>query len=1050
MFASLNVLKELQKHYETNPKDPLKGIIWHTQGSGKTALTYHLTKLIRDFFSPLNKKTKFYFIVDRLDLLEQAKNEFSKRGLCVHEAENKEDLSQKLKNSRVFEGSQGNDEIIVVNIQKFKAPNEEKAPNEDSSSAPKEIISKTELQEAAKDSHDLQRVFIIDEAHRSYDPKGCFYANLIECDKTAIKIALTGTPLLEDNAQDKATKKTFGNYLHTYSYAESIKDRHTLKLQLEIIEKSYKEKLQEIYRLLQESITIEDIEVKKETIFNHERYIKEMLYYIIRDLLNFRRVNNDENLKAMVVCFSSAQAKLANLLFNEVQEKVLQENPNLRILKKLQSSLILHDEQEVKEKIYSFKHENTDIVFVFNMLLTGFDLPNLKRLYIHRELKDHNLLQALARVNRPYHNMSFGYLIDFVGIKENYDKTTDDYLKELNQFNQSDFNIKDNLKDMFADREVLEKDIKNAYDDLFNYPIDDVEDMTSAIVNISGMNELLKVSHAINTLKINYNLIRTSSDEKILSLKEKIDIEKISKISSMLSKKAKQLHALKNINEPKNPNDLIVLEDLIALLDFKIEFKESKELRFKEKEDFFLKLDDNKLPKLAYDELLSYLFEKHFNDNDLHLKLDAIFNRISSNNAKLFNTKSTDKTTIALFESVSQYINEESKRANFTRTLLDKLKNFNFKQAFLNLQNQQGYDFFAPIFEYLLKDYNNAGGGKYAEYYTPLSIASIIAKLLVSEPTQSVKIYDPSAGTGTLLMALAHQIGTTSCTLYAQDISQKSLRMLKLNLILNDLTHSLRYAIEGNTLTNPYHSKDHKGKMDFIVSNPPFKLDFSNEHAEISQNKNDFFLGVPNIPKNDKSKMPIYTLFFQHCLNMLSPKGKGAIIVPTGFISAKSGVENKIVRHLVDERLVYGVICMPSQVFANTGTNVSVIFFQKTPSAKEVVLIDASKLGEEYTENKNKKTHLRTSDMDLILETFQNKAPKSDFCALVSFDEITEKNYSLNPGQYFTIEDTSEKISQAEFENLMQQYSSELASLFDESHNLQQEILETLKGVRFE
>ncbi|GAA9726763.1 type I restriction endonuclease subunit R [Helicobacter pylori] len=592
MFASLNVLKELQKHYETNPKDPLKGIIWHTQGSGKTALTYHLTKLIRDFFSRsnLNKKTKFYFIVDRLDLLEQAKNEFLKRGLCVHEAENKEDLSQKLKNSRVFEGSQGNDEIIVVNIQKFKSPNEEKAPNEDiSNSAPKEIISKIELQEATKDSHDLQRVFIIDEAHRSYDPKGCFYANLIECDKTAVKIALTGTPLLEDNAQDKATKKTFGNYLHTYSYAESIKDRHTLKLQLEIIEKSYKEKLQEIYRLLQESITIEDIEIKKETIFNDEKYIKVMLSYIVRDLLEFRRGNNDENLKAMVVCFSSTQAKLANLLFNEVQEKILQENPNLKILKKLQSSLILHDEQEVKEKIHSFKHEDTDIVFVFNMLLTGFDLPSLKRLYIHRELKDHNLLQALARVNRSYNNMSFGYLIDFVGIKENYDKTTDDYLKELNQFNQSGANSDSNIKDMFADREVLEKDIKNAYDDLFNYPIDDIEAMTSTIVSMSAMNELVKVSRAINTLKERYNLIRTSSDEKILSLKEKMDIEKISKISSMLHKKAKQLHALKNINEPKNPNDLIILEDLIALLDFKIEFKERKELRFKEQEEISAK-----------------------------------------------------------------------------------------------------------------------------------------------------------------------------------------------------------------------------------------------------------------------------------------------------------------------------------------------------------------------------------------------------------------------------------------------------------------------------
>ncbi|PUD13539.1 type I restriction endonuclease subunit R, partial [Helicobacter pylori] len=659
MFASLNVLKELQKHYENNPKDPLKGIIWHTQGSGKTALTYHLTKLIKDFFSPLNKKTKFYFIVDRLDLLEQAKNEFLKRGLCVHEAENKEDLSQKLKNSRVFEGPQGNDEIIVVNIQKFKAPNEEKAPNEDpSNSAPKEIISKTELQEATKDNHDLQRVFIIDEAHRSYDPKGCFYANLIECDKTAIKIALTGTPLLEDNAQDKATKNTFGNYLHTYSYAESIKDRHTLKLQLEIIEKSYKEKLQAIYRLLQESITIEDIEVKKETIFNHERYIKEMLFYIIRDLLEFRRVNNDENLKAMVICFSSAQAKLANLLFNEVQERVLQENPNLRILKKLQSSLILHDEQEVKEKIYSFKHENTDIVFVFNMLLTGFDLPNLKRLYIHRELKDHNLLQALARVNRPYHNMSFGYLIDFVGIKENYDKTTDDYLKELNQFNQGDSNIKDDLKDMFADRNILEKDIKNAYDDLFNYPIDDVEAMTSTIVGISKMNELLKVSHAINTLKECYNLIRTSSDEKILSLKEKMDIEKISKISSMLHKKAKQLHALKNINEPKNPNDLIVLEDLIALLDFKIEFKESKELRFKEKEEISAKYKQAK-------EMLEKIPDKQ----------DKEIQKISKDLSKLIQEPLTNHNFDGISHSYSVIISQLKQHKEQTTNLLSKYDN---------------------------------------------------------------------------------------------------------------------------------------------------------------------------------------------------------------------------------------------------------------------------------------------------------------------------------------------------------------------------------------
>ncbi|GAA7372948.1 hypothetical protein HpCK89_00060 [Helicobacter pylori] len=662
MFASLNVLKELQKHYGTDPnlKDPLKGIIWHTQGSGKTALTYHLTKLIRDFFSLLNKKTKFYFIVDRLDLLEQAKNEFLKRDLCAHEAENKEDLSQKLKSSSVFENPQGNDEIIVVNIQKFKAPNEEKSPNEDpSNSAPKEIISKIELQESIQNSRNLQRVFIIDEAHRSYDPKGCFYANLIECDKTAIKIALTGTPLLEDNAQDKATKNTFGNYLHAYSYKESIKDGHTLKLQLEIIEKSYKEKLQAIYRLLQESVTIEDIEVKKETIFNDAKYIKAMLSYIIRDLLDFRRLNgNDKHLKAMVVCFSSQQARLAHWLFNEVQEKILQENPNLQILNKLKSSLILHDEPEVKEKIYSFKHEDTDIVFVFNMLLTGFDLPSLKRLYIHRELKDHNLLQALARVNRSYNNMSFGYLIDFVGIQENFDKTTDDYLKELNRFNQSGANGDSNIKDIFADRKTLEKDIKNAYDDLFNYPIDDIEGMTSSIVNIGGIDELSKVSRAINTIKERYNLIRTSNDEKILSLKEKIDIEKIHKISSMLHQKAKQLHALKNINEPKNPNDLIILENLIALLDFKIEFKESKELHFKEIEEISAKQKQVK-----------EILEKIKDQKDREIQ------KIVKDFSKLIQTPVTSQNFDGIVRSYSAFISQLNKANQQTTNLLSKYDN---------------------------------------------------------------------------------------------------------------------------------------------------------------------------------------------------------------------------------------------------------------------------------------------------------------------------------------------------------------------------------------
>ncbi|GAA9661299.1 hypothetical protein VEHV062_09260 [Helicobacter pylori] len=295
---------------------------------------------------------------------------------------------------------------------------------------------------------------------------------------------------------------------------------------------------------------------------------------------------------------------------------------------------------------------------MFNMLLTGFDLPNLKRLYIHRELKDHNLLQALARVNRPYNNMSFGYLIDFVGIQENFDKTTDDYLKELNRFNQSGANSDSNLKDIFADRKTLEKDIKNAYDDLFNYPIDDMEGMTSAIVNISAMNELLKVSHAINTLKERYNLIRTSNDEKILSLKEKMDIEKINKISSMLGKKAKQLHALKNINEPKNPNDLMILEDLIALLDFKIEFKESKELRLKEKEEISAKYKQAK-------EMLEKIPDKQ----------DKEIQKISKDLSRLIQEPLTNHNFDGISHSYSAIISQLKQHKEQTTNLLNKYNN---------------------------------------------------------------------------------------------------------------------------------------------------------------------------------------------------------------------------------------------------------------------------------------------------------------------------------------------------------------------------------------
>ncbi|BEG57358.1 Type I restriction enzyme M protein HdsM [Helicobacter sp. NHP21005] len=491
-----------------------------------------------------------------------------------------------------------------------------------------------------------------------------------------------------------------------------------------------------------------------------------------------------------------------------------------------------------------------------------------------------------------------------------------------------------------------------------------------------------------------------------------------------------------------------------VLSNAKYPHKKYEDLSKKEQEIFNLVLTKEKLPKLQPHQFLSSLYT-HLNASDIHLQLDQVFEEISKENASLYRAFSTDKSAIDLFEKISPYINEESKRASFTRKVLDSIYNFSFQPAF---EEKQGYDFFAPIFEYLLKDYNNAGGGKYAEYYTPLSIAKVMAKILVPNPAKDQKIYDPSAGTGTLLMALAHQIGTSACTLYAQDISQKSLKMLKLNLILNDLTHSIPRVIEGNTLTHPHHLDQ---KFDYIVSNPPFKLDFSSDHATIKADKNNiFFAGVPAIPKDikkdglvrvsDKSKMPIYTLFFQHCLTLLKDDGKCAIVVPTGFISAKNGVENRVLRHIVDKKLVYGVICMPAKVFANTGTNVSIIFFAKQEQ-EGVVLIDASKMGEKYKDhNKQEKTRLRESEIKDITKVFLHKEATPDFCAYVSHEEIVENGYSLVPGRYFKIGHNLDPISPEEFKERMQKHTQEIKTLFTQSQNLQQEILEMLQGVEVE
>lgn len=473
------------------------------------------------------------------------------------------------------------------------------------------------------------------------------------------------------------------------------------------------------------------------------------------------------------------------------------------------------------------------------------------------------------------------------------------------------------------------------------------------------------------------------------------------------------------------------------------------ELSEDEREDLFDTMNPD-IPRLNPEHLISHLWNQQAK-GDFDLIFDQTMIDIADKNIDIFSTQTTQNTKIPLFEKLTQYVTDEAQRAPFARALVDKLVNFSFEETF-----SEHYDFFAAIFEYLIKDYNTAGGGKYAEYYTPHAIATIMARLLVGDDADlhNIECYDPSAGTGTLLMALGHQIGEDRCTIFAQDISQRSNKMLKLNLILNGLVSSLDHAIQGDTLLAPYHKSDDGQTLrqfDFVVSNPPFKMDFSDTRDDIEKKYSArFWAGVPKVPAKKKESMAIYTCFIQHVVNSLKKTGKGAIVVPTGFLTAKSSVEGAVLKKLVEDHIVYGAVSMPSNVFANTGTNVSVLFFDNSRTADKVVLIDASKLGEEYKDGNLQKRRLRPEEIEKIITTFRNKEAVDDFSVAVTYDEIIAKKYSLAAGQYFDVKIEYVELTQEEFEAKMSAFKTELQSFFDEGNALQAEIMKQLGKVKYE
>ena len=454
--------------------------------------------------------------------------------------------------------------------------------------------------------------------------------------------------------------------------------------------------------------------------------------------------------------------------------------------------------------------------------------------------------------------------------------------------------------------------------------------------------------------------------------------------------------------------------------------------------------------KLKRTHLISYLFS-HKADDDFYKLFDETLVDIANYNLDIFSVKTGGKEKIKLFEPLSNNIPETGKKSKFCRAIIDKLVEFSFEGLF-----KQKYDAFAVIFEHLIKDYNK-DFGKYAEYYTPNTIARIIARVLVKddENVQNVTVYDPAAGSGTLLLALAHQIGEDNCTIYTQDISQKSNDFIRLNLILNNLVHSLSNVVHGNTLTEPAHYNDNKTRLaqfDYIVSNPPFKTDFSEDRDFLADSKfkDRFFAGVPNIPNKDKDKMAIYLMFIQHILYSLNDNGKAAIVVPTGFLTAKSGIEKKIREELINKKMLKGVVSMPSNIFATTGTNVSVLFIDKTNKEGKVLLVDASNLGDKIKEGKNQKTVLKPEETEKIITTFANNDVINDFSVLVDYDEIKEKNYSLSAGQYFEVKIEYVKLTQEEFNSKMATYKKNLNKYFNENKVLEEEINKSLEELKYD
>ena len=687
MFAALAIREKLAAGVKS-------GVVWHTQGSGKTALSFHLSKVLKDYYASQNKVAKFYFIVDRLDLLEQATEELGNRGLKVTTANSRSELMEQFRKNQALQGNTGADEITVVNIQKFEDDTE-----------------KVDLPNYATN---LQRVFIMDEAHRGYKPGGCFLSNLFNADKNAIKIALTGTPLI---GSEKASCKVFGDYFHTYYYDRSIQDGYTLKIIREDIETSYRKKLNEAFENVQK--LVEKGSVSKNQIIEHPAYVKALLRYIIDDLVKFRAIQGDNDLGGMIICETSEQARALFAHFNDIQDE-LNESRTQKI--NLKAGLILFDsdDKETRKKIIGdFKKNYTiDILIVFNMLLTGFDAPRLKRLYFGRKIKDHNLLQAITRVNRPYKNMKRGFLIDFADIKQNFDETNAAYLRELNRYNDDsdETDPDDKLPDMYSqvmeDKDALIGQMKLARQALFSYTTDNAEVFSTEISSLEDKKVLIELRKALELAKDAVNLVRTFGDDALKKDFEKLNIEKLPQMLSEVN------HRIAIINQKEAWNNSEATQFAVNEAMMNIEFNFScigtEELKI---------IDNGTELREKYKRALRGFLDNFDHEDPVFVELEQEFKRI-------FDKHGFTPENLAVYNEQNQAMNDILKRLEELRKANDAL-----------LRKYNGDTKFAYVHK-RIREENKAREPKHQAPIISKFDEDIVQALLTIKGTIDAKVFD--------------------------------------------------------------------------------------------------------------------------------------------------------------------------------------------------------------------------------------------------------------------------------------------------------------------